>query len=165
MYGISDFSLAKDIGVTKKQAGEYIAAYLAKYPKVAEYLDSIVKKAAEDGYVTTMFGRRRDIPELSSSKVMLRQFGERVAMNSPIQGSAADIIKIAMIKADKALRESGLDAKLILQVHDELIVESSESDAEAAKNILVSEMENCVRLSVPLTVSAEIGRTWFDCKE
>ena len=165
VYGISDFSLAKDIGVTKKQAGEYIAAYLAKYPKVAEYLDSIVKKAAADGYVTTMFGRRRDIPELSSSKVMLRQFGERVAMNSPIQGSAADIIKIAMIKADKALRESGLDAKLILQVHDELIVESSESDAEAAKNILVSEMENCVRLSVPLTVSAEIGRTWFDCKE
>ena len=165
VYGISDFSLAQDIGVTKKQAGEYIEAYLAKYPKVATYLEDIVAKAKEDGYVTTMFGRRRDIPELKSGKKMLAQFGERVAMNSPIQGSAADIIKIAMVRVDKALRESGLDAKLILQVHDELIVEAAESDAEAAKELLVSEMENCVKLSVPLTVSAAVGKSWYDCKD
>jgi len=165
VYGISDFSLAQDIGVTKKQAGEYIDAYLAKYPKVAAYLDEIVEKAKADGYVTTMFGRRRDIPELTSGKTMLRQFGERVAMNSPIQGSAADIIKIAMVKVDRALRESGLDAKLILQVHDELILEASEKDAEAAKELLVREMEGCVGLAVPLTADAAIGKSWFDCKD
>ncbi len=165
VYGISDFSLAQDIGVTKKQAGEYIEAYLAKYPLVAKYLTDIVEKAKADGYVTTMFGRRRDIPELKSGKRTIVQFGERVAMNSPIQGSAADIIKIAMVRVDKALRESGLDAKLILQVHDELIVEAAESDAEAAKELLINEMENCVKLSVPLTVSAAVGRSWFDCKD
>ena len=165
VYGISDFSLAQDIGVTKKQAGEYIAAYLAKYPKVAAYLDDIVKQASSDGYVTTMFGRRRDIPELTSGKAMLRQFGERVAMNSPIQGSAADIIKIAMIKVDRALRASGLDARLILQVHDELIVDAAACDADAARDILVSEMENAVTLSVPLTVSAAVGTSWYDCKD
>ncbi len=165
VYGISDFSLAQDIGVTKKQAGEYINAYLAKYPKVAAYLENIVKQAAENGYVTTMFGRRRDIPELTSSKAVIRQFGERVAMNSPIQGSAADIIKIAMVKADRALRESGLDARLILQVHDELMVEASEADAEAAREILVREMERCVSLTVPLTVSCTVGKSWYDCKD
>ncbi len=165
VYGISDFSLAQDIGVTKKQAGEYINAYLAKYPRVAAYLENIVKQASEDGFVTTMFGRRRDIPELTSSKAVIRQFGERVAMNSPIQGSAADIIKIAMVKADKALRESGLDARLILQVHDELIVEASEADAEAAREILVREMESCVSLTVPLTVSCTVGKSWYDCKD
>ncbi len=165
VYGISDFSLAQDIGVTKKQAAEYIESYLASYPKVAAYLENIVKQATADGFVTTMFGRRRDIPELSSGKHMLKQFGERVAMNSPIQGSAADIIKIAMVHVDKALRESGLDARLILQVHDELIVEAAETDAEAAKALLIREMENCVSLSVPLTVSVAVGKTWFDCKD
>ncbi len=165
VYGISDFSLAQDIGVTKKQAAEYIESYLASYPKVAEYLENIVKQATADGFVTTMFGRRRDIPELSSGKHMLKQFGERVAMNSPIQGSAADIIKIAMVRVDKALRESSLDARLILQVHDELIIEASENDAEAAKELLVREMENCVDISVPLTVSAAVGKTWYDCKD
>lgn len=165
VYGISDFSLAQDIGVTKKQAAEYIESYLATYPRVAAYLENIVKQANADGYVTTMFGRRRDIPELSSGKHMLKQFGERVAMNSPIQGSAADIIKIAMVRVDKALRESGLDARLILQVHDELIVEAAAKDAEAAKELLIREMENCVDLSVPLTVSAAVGKTWYDCKD
>ncbi len=165
VYGISDFSLAQDIGVTKKQAAEYIESYLANYPKVAAYLTDIVKRAETDGFVTTMFGRRRYIPELTSGKKMLKQFGERVAMNSPIQGSAADIIKIAMIKADKALRESGLDAKLILQVHDELIIEAAEKDAEAAKELLIREMENCTELSVPLTVSAAVGENWYECKD
>ena len=165
VYGISDFSLAQDIGVTKKQAGEYIDAYLANYPKVDKYLKDIVELAKTDGYVTTMFGRRRDIPELKSGKKMLEAFGERVAMNSPIQGSAADIIKIAMVKVDKALRESGYHAKLILQVHDELIVDAAEEDAEAVCALLVNEMENCVKLSVPLTVSAAIGKSWYDCKD
>ncbi|MBQ8510739.1 MAG: DNA polymerase I [Clostridia bacterium] len=165
VYGISDFSLAQDIGVTKKEAADYIAAYLARYPKVATYLHDIVKQAYDDGYVTTLFGRRRYIPELSSGKKMLKAFGERVAMNSPIQGTAADIIKIAMINADKALRESGLDAKLILQVHDELIVESSRADAEAACALLVQAMESAVTLDVPLTVSANIGGSWYECKD
>ena len=165
VYGISDFSLAQDIGVTKKQAGEYIDAYLAKYPKVAEYLKDIVARAYEDGYVTTLLGRRRYIPELSSGKKMLKAFGERVAMNSPIQGTAADIIKLAMINVDRALRDSKLDAKLILQVHDELIVDSSRDDAEAAKEILRREMESAVKLSLPLTVSTAVGENWYECKE
>ncbi|MCI8388588.1 MAG: DNA polymerase I [Clostridiales bacterium] len=165
VYGISDFSLAQDIGVSKKQAGEYIDSYLAKYPKVAQYLHDIVEAAGRDGYVTTMFGRRRYIPELSSGKKMLRAFGERVAMNSPIQGSAADIIKLAMINVDRTLRASGLDAKLILQVHDELIVESSRGDAEEAMSLLVKEMESAVELLLPLTVSSSIGETWYQCKQ
>ncbi len=165
VYGISDFSLAQDIGVTKKQAGEYIEAYLAKYPKVAQYLKDIVARAYEDGYVTTLLGRRRYIPELTSGKKMLKAFGERVAMNSPIQGTAADIIKLAMINVDRALRESQLDAKLILQVHDELIVDASREDAESAKEILVREMESAVKLSLPLTVSAAVGENWYECKD
>ncbi len=164
VYGIGDFSLAQDIGVTKKQAAEYMEAYKARYPKVRKYLEDIVEKGRADGYVTTMFGRRRDIPELTASKKPLQQFGERVAMNSPIQGSAADIIKIAMIKVDRALRESGLDARLILQVHDELIVEASSADADAARELLIREMENCVELSVPLTVSAAVGKSWYECE-
>lgn len=165
VYGIGDYSLAQDIGVTKREAAAYISAYLAKYPKVGKYLKDVVAKAHEDGYVTTMFGRRRYIPELTSQKKMMQAFGERVAMNSPIQGSAADIIKIAMINADKALKESGLDAILILQVHDELIVDAAEKDADAAKEILVREMESAAKLSVPLTVSSAVGKTWYDCKD
>lgn len=165
VYGISDFSLAQDIGVTKRQAAEYIEAYLSRYPKVAEYLRRVVEEAARDGYVTTLFGRRRYIPELASSKKMLRAFGERVAMNSPIQGTAADIIKIAMVNVDKALSESRLDAKLILQVHDELIVDAAEKDADKVRDILKYEMENAVNLSVPLTVSVSVGRNWYECKD
>ncbi len=165
VYGISDYSLAQDIGVSKKQAAAYIEAYLAKYPKVGEYLKNVVAKAHEDGFVTTMFGRRRYIPELSSSKKTLQSFGERVAMNSPIQGSAADIIKLAMINVARALDESKLDAKLILQVHDELIVEADSGVAEAVRDLLVREMESCVKLSLPLTVSAAIGGSWYDCKD
>lgn len=165
VYGIGDFSLAQDIGVTKKQAAEYMEAYKSRYPKVKKYLEEIVRKGKTDGYVTTMFGRRRDIPELNASKKPLQQFGERVAMNSPIQGSAADIIKIAMLSVDRALRKSGLDAKLILQIHDELIVESSADDAEKVKELLVREMEECVKLDVPLTVSASQGESWYHCKD
>lgn len=164
VYGMGDFSLASDIKVTKKQAGEYIQSYFATYPKVDEYLKNTVEKAKEDGFVTTLYGRRRYIPDLKSGKAMLRKFGERVAMNSPLQGTAADIIKIAMINTEKALNESGIDAKLILQVHDELIVEANVNCAEQAKEILQREMENAVKLSVPLTVEIQSGKNWFECK-
>ncbi len=164
VYGIGDFSLANDIDVSKKEAGEYIKNYKATYKGVADYLDKTIESAYADGYVTTMFGRRRYIPELASPKAMMKKFGERVAMNSPIQGSAADIIKLAMINVEKALAGSGLDARLILQIHDELIVEAAEKDAQQAKEILVREMENAVNLAVPLSVEASIGKSWYECK-
>jgi len=164
VYGIGDFSLAADIGVTKKQAGEYIKSYLAKYPGVSSYLHDIVEQGKRDGYVTTLFGRRRYIPELSSGKATLRAFGERVAMNSPIQGTAADVIKIAMINTAESLKKEGIDAKLILQVHDELIVEAHKDCAGRAAEILKYQMENAVSLSVPLTVEISSGKSWYDCK-
>ncbi|MBR6681407.1 MAG: DNA polymerase I [Clostridia bacterium] len=164
IYGMGDFSLATDIKVTKKQAAEYIQSYFDKYPKVDEYLKNVVEQAKNDGYVTTLYGRRRYIPDLKSGKAVLRKFGERVAMNSPIQGTAADIIKLAMVNTEKALSESGIDASLILQVHDELIVEANVNCAEQAKEILQREMENAVKLSVPLTVEIASGKTWYECK-
>lgn len=164
VYGISDFSLAQDIGVTKKQAGEYIEGYKNTYPGIASYLDNIIKEAYENGYVTTKFGRRRYIPELSASKMMLKKFGERVAMNSPIQGTAADIIKIAMINTYNALKASKIDARLILQVHDELIIEADKSCAEKASEILKREMEAFSDFNVPLTSEVSTGNTWYECK-
>ncbi len=164
VYGIGDYSLARDIGTSRKTAAEYIANYLATYPKVDAYLKNTVAEGREYGYVTTLFGRRRYIPELNVSNKMTRAFGERVAMNSPIQGSAADIIKLAMINTSRALREAGLDAKLILQVHDELIIDSSREDAEAVKALLVREMENAVKLSVPLSAEVSVGESWYECK-
>ncbi|MBO4949679.1 MAG: DNA polymerase I [Clostridia bacterium] len=163
IYGISDFSLAGDMKVSKKEASEYIKKYFEKFPKVDSYLADVKAKAYEDGYVSTLFARRRYIPELKSRIYMQRMFGERVAMNAPIQGTAADIIKIAMIRVHKALRDEKLDAKLILQVHDELIIESSKKDAEKAKEILIREMENAVNLGVPMEVAAEIGDNWEAC--
>ncbi len=164
VYGIGDYSLSQDIGVTKKEAGEYIDGYKKNYPKIKKYLEEIVKKAYEDGYVTTMFNRRRYIPELTSSKALLRKFGERVAMNSPIQGTAADIIKISMINKFHSLKKLVIDAKLILQVHDELIIEADRSCAELAAQILKNEMESLANLNVKLTSEVNIGDTWYDCK-
>lgn len=164
VYGMGGFSLANDIGVSKKEADAYIAGYKSKYKGVSEYLSAIIESAYRTGFVTTMFGRRRYIPELTSSKASMRNFGERVAMNSPIQGSAADIIKIAMINVDRALSESGLDARLVLQVHDELILECAEKDAPSAAKLLKREMENAVRLLVPLSVEVSCGKTWYECK-
>ena len=164
IYGISDFTLGQDIGVTKRQAKEYMDSYMAAYPKVSEYLERVKAEAKEQGYVTTMMGRRRYIPELSSGKAMLRAFGERVAMNSPLQGAAADIMKLAMVNVDRALRESGIDAHLILQVHDELIIESAAECADEAARILQSEMENVTRLRVPLVAETTIGETWYENK-
>lgn len=162
VYGIGAFSLSKDIGVSMVKASEYIRAYLAKYSGIAHYMEQTVAKAKHDGYVETMFGRRRYIKELAAKNKNLQAFGERVAKNTPIQGTAADIIKIAMIRVYNRLRESKLDAKLILQVHDELIVEAKEDCADKVAALLKEEMENAVKLTVPMTVDVNIGKTWYD---
>lgn len=163
VYGIGDYSLSQDLKITKAQAAEYIRTYKERYKGVEEYLSAAVEQAYRNGYVVTMLGRRRAIPELSAPQAMMRAFGERVAMNSPIQGSAADIIKLAMVGVERALSESGLDARLIMQVHDELIVEASDADAPAAAEILRREMESALKLSVPLTADVKIGKRWHDC--
>ncbi len=164
VYGISDFSLAKDIGVSRPAAKQYIENYLHRYPLVSEYLENIKREAADKGYVSTLLGRRRYIPEMSSGKKTIRSFGERVAMNSPIQGTAADIIKIAMVNTFKALKDGGYKAKLILQVHDELIIEAPAEEAEAVKDMLVSQMENALLLPVKMSVETSVGENWYDCK-
>ena len=164
LYGMGDFSLAEDLHITRKQAKEYIDNYLSSYPKIDAYLTNIKKTAAAQGYVTTMLGRRRYIPELSSPNKMVQAFGQRVAMNSPIQGSAADIIKLAMIAVHRRLKESGMDAKLILQVHDELLIEANANCKDEALALLREEMENAVSLSVPLDVSVAVGENWYDAK-
>ena len=162
VYGISAFSLAQDIGVYPSEAKAYMEAYLDKYHGVRDYMKSIVEKAKADGYVDTLFARRRYLPELKSANFNVRSFGERVALNMPIQGTAADIIKIAMVNVHRRLAEERLEAKLILQVHDELIVECPDSEAERVKEILTYEMENAAALSVPLTVDAHIGHSWAE---
>lgn len=165
VYGIGAFSLAKDIGVSRAEASDYIKSYLRTYPQVDRYMQDIIEKAKVDGYVTTLFGRRRYLPELSSSNGMLRAFGERVARNAPIQGSAADIIKIAMIKVNDRLKKEKLDARLILQVHDELIVECREDLCDTVCKILEQEMSAAASLKVALTVDAHSGKTWFEAKD
>ena len=164
VYGIGAFSLGKDIGVSMREASQYIKSYLAHYSGVDEYMKRVVERAKLDGYVETMFGRRRYLPELSTGKAMVRAFGERVARNMPIQGTAADIIKIAMVRVDERLKRENMRSRLILQVHDELIVEAPGDEAEKAAKILQEEMENAVSLSVPLTADAAIGKTWYDAK-
>ena len=164
VYGIGAFSLAMDLGITKKQADEYIKSYLDRFDAVDRYLKGTIESAYEKGYVETIFNRRRYIPELSATNKNMKNFGERVAMNSPIQGSAADIIKIAMVNTRNALKKAGIDAKLILQVHDELVIEASRECADKAAEILRCEMENAVKLSVPLSVELTVGDTWYDNK-
>lgn len=165
VYGIGAFSLSKNIGVTRKEADDYIKAYLAHYDGVRSYMNHVVELAKERGYAETLFGRRRYLPELTSSNFNLRSFGERVAMNMPIQGTAADIIKIAMIRVAERLTREKMQAQLILQVHDELIVEAPQEEAEAAAKLLTEEMQNAVSLSVPMLAEAKIGKTWYDAKE
>ncbi len=162
VYGIGAFSLSKDIGVSVKQADEYIKAYLTKYSGVADYMDKTTASAKKNGYVTTMFGRRRYVPELSMSNKNVQAMGKRIAMNTPIQGTAADIIKLAMVKVYARLKRELPEARLILQVHDELIVEAKECDAEKAAEILCEEMEKAVSLSVPLIADAKIGESWYE---
>ncbi|MBQ2443293.1 MAG: DNA polymerase I, partial [Ruminococcus sp.] len=164
VYGIGAFSLGKDIGVSTKEAKRYIDSYLTHYSGVDRYMERVTEQAKRDGYVETMFGRRRYLPELSSGKHMLKAFGERVARNMPIQGTAADIIKIAMVRVDERLKRENLRARLILQVHDELIVEAPEEESEQVRQLLQEEMESAVKLSVPLTADAAVGKTWYDAK-
>lgn len=162
VYGMSAWSLAQDIGVSPARAKEYMDAYLDKYAGVREYQKNIVQQARSDGYVSTVFGRRRALPELKSSNFALRSFGERVALNMPVQGTAADIIKMAMVSVHRRLEREGLEAKLILQVHDELIVEAPEAEAGRVKDILKEEMESAAQFSVPLTAEAAMGKTWAE---
>ena len=164
VYGISAFSLSQDIGVTVAEAKAYMEAYFATFPGVRRYMDEVVEKAKETGYVETIFHRRRDLPELTSSNHNLRSFGERVALNMPIQGTAADIMKLAMIAVWKRLRAEHPTARLVLQVHDELIVECPEAEAEAVARAVEEEMERVVTLSVPLTAEAHWGRNWLEAK-
>ena len=165
VYGIGAFSLAKDIGVTNKEASNYIKSYLSHYSGIDEYMKTTIEKAKADGYVDTIFGRRRYLPELTASNHITRAFGERVARNAPIQGTAADIIKIAMVRVDKRLKEEGLSARLILQVHDELIVEAPAFEAMRVAMLLQEEMESAATLSVPLVAEAKVGKTWYDAKD
>ncbi|MBQ3418398.1 MAG: DNA polymerase I [Ruminococcus sp.] len=164
VYGIGAFSLSKDIGVTVREAKEYIESYLAHFPKIDAYMQAVIEKAKRDGYVETIEGRRRYLPELTASNFNTRAFGERVARNAPIQGTAADIIKIAMVKVDERLRREGLSARLILQVHDELIVEAPVYEMMQVAMLLQEEMESAVSLSVPLVAEAAMGETWYDAK-
>ena len=162
VYGISGFSLSKDIGTTVSEATGYIKSYKMNYPSIDMYLDEVVKDAEKNGYTSTVFGRRRYIPEITSQNGNMRAFGKRVAMNAPIQGTAADIMKMAMIKVRDRLLKEGVDAKIVMQVHDELVVEAKDSEVESVKAILREEMENAVKLSIPLTVDVTSGKNWLE---
>ncbi len=164
VYGITGFGLAEQIGVSRKEAQNYIDNYLLKFRKVDDYMHNVVDKAKKDGYVETLFGRRRYINELKSSNFMVREFGKRAAMNTPIQGTAADIMKIAMNNVYKELKESNLDAKIVLQVHDELLLEVKDEDVEKAESILKRNMENAFKLNVPLMVETNVAKSWYDVK-
>ncbi len=164
VYGISSYGLSQDLNIPRKEAQEYIETYFETFPKVKELLDQTVAAAKEDGYVTTMFGRRRPVPELSSSNYAERSFGERVSMNAPIQGTAADIIKIAMIGVEKRLKEQHLKSRLVLQIHDELLIETWLPELDQVKQILQEEMEHAADLKVPLVIDMHTGTNWYDAK-
>ena len=164
VYGISDFSLAQDIGFTRKEARAYMDRYFETYSAVHAYMQQVVEQAKADGYVSTLLGRRRWLPELKSSNFNLRSFGERVALNMPIQGTAADIIKLAMLHVDRRLKREGRRARLVLQVHDELIVECTQEEAGQVQSLLTEEMEHVMDLAVPLTAEAHSGTSWAEAK-
>ena len=164
IYGISSFGLSQGLSISRKEAQEFINNYFVKFPGVKSYLDSLVSGAKENGYITTLFKRRRPIPELNSSNFMQRQFGERVAMNAPIQGSAADIMKIAMINVYKRLKAENLHSRLIIQVHDELLIETLESEKDLVYKILEDEMENACKLSVRMEIDIHSGNSWYEAK-
>ena len=164
VYGISSFGLSQDLSITRKEAAKYIDDYFATYPGIKTFLDHAVTHAKEEGYVATLFGRRRPVPELSSSNFMQRSFGERVAMNSPIQGAAADIIKIAMIRVNQRLKDQKMKSRLVLQVHDELLIEAYEPELDEVQNILKEEMEHAAELKVPLEIDMHTGDNWYEAK-
>ena len=164
VYGISSFGLSEDLSIGRKEAAKYIEDYFKTYPGIKVFLDDTVRHAKEMGYVVTLFGRRRPVPELSSSNFMQRSFGERVAMNAPIQGTAADIIKIAMTGVDQRLKKQGMRSRLVLQVHDELLIEAYKPELEQVKEILKEEMENAASLDVPLEIDMHTGENWYEAK-
>ena len=164
VYGISSFGLSQDLSISKKEAQEYIERYFESYPKIKEFLDGCVEKAKKDGYSVTMFGRRRPLPEISSSNFMQRSFGERIAMNAPIQGTAADIIKIAMNRVHRRLIDEGLKSRLLLQVHDELLIEAAPDEVDEVKKILDEEMKGAADLSVELEIDTHTGKNWYEAK-
>lgn len=164
VYGISDFSLAQDIGVSRKEAAEFIKTYLDSYPGIENYMSTIKQAAREQGYVTTLFGRRRAVPDIDSKNFNVRSAAERIAMNTPIQGTAADIIKIAMVRVRDRLKREGLESRLILQVHDELILEAPLREKDAAAKILTEEMENAFKMDAPLVAEANCGASWYEAK-
>ena len=164
VYGISDFGLAEQLGISRKRAKQYIDEYLTEYAGIKQFMENIIEKTKEKGYVETLFHRRRYVPELNSKNYMVRQFGNRVAMNTPIQGTAADIMKIAMINVNRELKERKLKAKIILQVHDEMMIEAPESEKEEVKDIMKKEMESAIQLKIPLVAEISEARNWYDCK-
>lgn len=164
IYGISDYGLSQNIGISRKEAGQFIEKYLMSYPGVQKYMDEIVKKAREDGYVTTLLNRRRYLPDIHSRNFNQRSFAERTAMNTPIQGSAADVIKLAMIQMDERLKAEHLKSRLLLQVHDELIFEVPDEELDVMKQIVPDVMEHAIALHVPLEVQCAYGPTWYDAK-
>ena len=164
IYGISGFGLARNTGVTQKEAKEFIARYFAKYPGVKRFMDEAVRLGQERGYAETLLGRRRYLPELASSRNVIREFGRRAAMNTPVQGTAADIIKLAMVRVDEALRRENMQATLILQVHDELLIECPPEEAERAAALLRECMEQVMTLSVPLAAEVHQGANWYETK-
>jgi DNA polymerase-1 len=164
VYGISDYGLSQSLNISRKEAGAFIEKYLETFPGVKNYMTEIVQKAKHDGYVTTLLNRRRYLPDITSRQFNRRSFAERTAMNTPIQGTAADIIKLAMVQMAKRLKQEGLKAKMLLQVHDELIFEAPEEEVEKLKIVVPEVMENAIDLKVPLIVDVAYGPTWYDAK-
>ena len=164
VYGISDYGLSQNLGITRKAAQQYIDTYFEKYPGVKNYMEEIVREAKEQGFVETLYHRRRYLPEINSRNFNLRSFAERTAINTPIQGSAADILKIAMIELNKRMKEAGLEAVMLLQVHDELVFEVPESELETLDKLVKEVMEHAVSLEVPLITDSSWGATWYEAK-
>ena len=164
IYGISDYGLSQNLNIPRSRAKDYIDKYKDSYPQIKEYMDDVVKLAKKQGYIETLFKRRRYIPEITSRNFNVRSFGERIALNTPIQGTAADIIKLAMISTYKKLKEEEVDAQIILQIHDEIIIESSKEDKEKARDILKECMENAAKLKVDLSVDIDFGDSMYESK-
>ena len=164
VYGISDFGLSEQLGVPVAEARDFIARYYDKYPRIRTYMQELVEFCEKNGYVKTLCGRRREIPEIRDKNRMVREFGKRAAMNAPVQGSAADLIKIAMIRIDEAMKQAGVKSRMILQVHDELIFEVPEDEIDTMKSIITDGMEHAMELKVPLSAECSIGRNWYEAK-
>ena len=164
VYGISDFGLANNLGISRKEAKSYIDTYFERYPGIKAYMENVVREARDKGYVETLFHRRREIPDINSRNFNVRGFAERTAINSPIQGSAADILKIAMIRLDQALIDGNFKTRMLLQVHDEIVMEVPENELETVKTLVKNIMESAIELSVPLKADESAGKTWYEAK-